>query len=142
MSVREAFINSHVDTCLEKAGGVAAVAPPPTSSKLRQHQQQGRPSAGAAAAAAAAAGTKVGSGSTGGGLVASSGGGAVNGFSRLRKGARGAPLDAPPKLCFELLKDRELKGKLTALGLSNEGNKKVGTRKLVHSTSACADGIS
>jgi hypothetical protein len=36
------------------------------------------------------------------------------------------PLEAPPKLCFELLKERNLKTKLADLGLSCEGDKKVG----------------
>jgi hypothetical protein len=121
MSVREAFINSHVDSCLEKAGGVAAVAPPPSSSsKPRQQQQQnGRPPPAATASAG------------GGGAGVSSGVGASV-LSRLGRGKGGSgqrgggtPLDAPPKLCFELLKERELKAKLTGLGLSNDGNKKV-----------------
>eukprot|EP00775_Hariotina_reticulata_P005230 gene5230-5466_t len=36
-----------------------------------------------------------------------------------------APLEAPPKLCFELLKERNLKMKLADLGLSCEGDKKA-----------------
>lgn len=129
MSVREAFINSHVDTCLDKAGGVAAVAAPPpaSSTKARTQQQQqqlGRPPAGAAA--------RSSGGSTGGGGLARAGGsGGSNGagagvFGVLRARAKGgSPLEAPPKLCFELLKERELKAKLTALALSSDGNKKV-----------------
>jgi hypothetical protein len=41
------------------------------------------------------------------------------------KGRRAAVLEAPPKLCFELLKERDLKAKLAGLGLSNDGTKKV-----------------
>jgi hypothetical protein len=43
------------------------------------------------------------------------------------KGRKAAVLEAPPKLCFELLKERDLKAKLSGLGLSNEGTKKVGS---------------
>jgi hypothetical protein len=129
MSIREAFINSHVDSCLEKAGGVAAVAPPPSSSSKQRQQQNGRPPA-SSTAAAGGGGSRAGSASTSnGGLLGGSGGSggaAVNGFSRLRKGARGSPLEAPPKLCFELMKERDLKAKLAQLGLSTDGNKKVG----------------
>lgn len=137
MSIREAFINSHVDSCLEKAGGVAAVQPPaslpPSGTKPRQQQQQqyGRkpPAArssgvgGAVAAVATANGAAGGSnaGSSGG----SGGGGGGGAFGVLRGRVKGSPLDAPPKLCFELLKERDLKAKLTALQLSNDGNKRV-----------------
>ncbi|WIA32061.1 hypothetical protein OEZ86_002913 [Tetradesmus obliquus] len=47
-----------------------------------------------------------------------------NGSTSSSRGRRGAALEAPPKLCFELLKERDLKAKLSGLGLSNEGSKK------------------
>jgi hypothetical protein len=134
MSVRQAFINSHIDTCLEKAGDVAAVAAPPPHSasnpRQQQHQngrqqhqtqQSGRPPAVPSVRGGS-------SGSNGGGLGGSNttAAGAGGAFGQMRKGRKGSPLEAPPKLCFELLKEKELKGKLTALGLSNDGNKKVG----------------
>ena len=107
MSVRQSFIHSHVDTCLEKAGGVAAVAPPPSSGRKprqpQQQQQQQQPPTSAQ--------PPVSSGS--------------GGFGSLHRVRRGSPLEAPPKLCFELMKERDLKAKLTQLGLSNDGNKKV-----------------
>lgn len=47
---------------------------------------------------------------------------AASGTSVHRKGK---VLEPPPKLCFELLKDKTLKAKLTGLGLSIEGSRKV-----------------
>jgi hypothetical protein len=132
MSIREAFINSHVDSCLEKAGGVAAVQPPPSlppsGTKPRQQQQQyGRkpPAARSSAGGAAAASNGAAGGSNAGSSGGSGGGGGGGAFGVLRGRAKGSPLDAPPKLCFELLKERDLKAKLTALQLSNDGNKRV-----------------
>lgn len=54
--------------------------------------------------------------------VAAAGSGAGAAVRRVRR----KPLEPPPKLCFELLKDKDLKAKLSGLGLSTEGNKKVG----------------
>ncbi|KAF6252431.1 hypothetical protein COO60DRAFT_1628548 [Scenedesmus sp. NREL 46B-D3] len=129
LSVRAAFINSHVDTCLTRgSGGVqqqhtpARSSPPAAGSgagaapgkQLKQQQEQQQTPAGTAVAAS--------HGTAGSGA-------AVARQPRVSSVSRGrvrssAVLEAPPKLCFELLKERGLKAKLAGLGLSSEGTKK------------------
>jgi len=145
MSVRESFINSHVDSCLEKAGGVAAVPPPPATTNSSRpprhhhhshhHQQQQQQTRHAQPTSAAGAGGSSVSGSGGGGGWGTAQQQQQQQQRRVRRG--GKPLEAPPKLCFELLKERELKGKLTGLGLSNDGNKKVGRGGLEAGGAVC-----
>jgi hypothetical protein len=97
LSVRETFINSHVDGCLVTAG---------------QHVQ--RP---VAAQATTASGSNKGNAS----LLPHSG--ASSGTAGRCDAA--SALTAPPKLCFELMKERELKSKLAGLGISSDGSKKA-----------------
>lgn len=129
LSVKEAFINTHVDSCLARAGGSelqhAARAPPATEQQqhagTRKKQAVGSRTlqqAPAARGGSGAAGTLLGS--------------ARDSSGRRSRGRAAAVLEAPPKLCFELLKDRDLKAKLTSLGLSSEGAKKVSRLALCH----------
>lgn len=140
-SVKETFINSHIDSCLARM----------SSGEQRQQRSAGRTSttAGKRPAAAAAVGTKprvappqtvtadsvvtgnnIPGGSDGGKLgscritTAAGGVGASSSGVGVRR-VRLKALEPPPKLCFDLLKDKDLKGKLTQLGLSSEGGKKV-----------------
>jgi hypothetical protein len=146
LSVREAFINSHVDTCLTRGGGgqqqrTPGQSPPPTAaadsgpagahgnSLKQQQQQQQKPAAAGRPPQQAVAGPNAAAASLGsarsGAVAALAGPARASSGSSSSRGRRGAVLEAPPKLCFELLKERDLKAKLASLGLSNEGSKKV-----------------
>jgi hypothetical protein len=145
LSVREAFINSHVDTCLARGSSAAQQqqqqqhTPPPSAAdsggaashgkQIRQQQQQQQQKAAASKSSqpmpAVSAAGAASRGSGGGGAAAAAVAQPVRASSSSGKGRSAVVLEAPPKLCFELLKERDLKAKLAGLGLSNDGTKKV-----------------
>lgn len=98
MSVRNELINSHLDTCIPRT----ALHPQPDKAAAKAAHPV-RPPAPF--------------------FNRSSNGGGVGGGS---SGSGGAVADVPPKLVFHVLKDKELKAKVAALGLPTDGKRQVG----------------
>jgi hypothetical protein len=131
MSIKAGLINAHLDTCLSKA---SSGSQPASAAHNHNHQQQhAAPSNGAAkgqpirlhkgpAAAAAVAAVAA--------VAAAPAAPAPQAFTLAvaRPPQRALPpLEPPTKLCFAMMKDRDLKKKLVDLGLSADGTKQVGT---------------
>jgi hypothetical protein len=114
MSVKAGLINAHLDTCLSKAAPAAApAAAPSTAPRAARGQGQpirlpgARPSPTGPAAAAAPRQPQQ------------------QPQQQPAAARQLPPLEPPTKLCFAMMKDRDLKKKLTDLGLSGDGSKQA-----------------